>query len=68
MGEDEGQRIKSPPNSADMLAMCEWLKIMRDSDGPASEQMKIVADAAGRMFSAWIESLDLGDAQEAGTT
>ena len=56
MGEDDG-KLKYPPNSSDIVAMCDYIRTMQHVLDPP--MMRRVYQMSGTMFFAWIESLDL---------
>jgi hypothetical protein len=61
MGEDD-RKLKYPPNSSDIIAMCDYIRTVQDVLGPLL--MRDVYQTAGTMFLAWVESLEMGGRPE----
>lgn len=59
MDEEDGT-VRYVPNSADVLAMIEIVKLWRDSGDPDDREY---GEKAERLFDAWYASLDIPDRQ-----
>jgi hypothetical protein len=57
---DETRARTRPPDSEDVIAVCEFLKVMAGRPlGP--ERHASLATTAHRIFDAWVKTLDLGE-------
>ena len=59
MGEDDG-KTTYPPNSADIMAMCDYIRTMHGQLVVDTEVCRTTYRVAGAMFVAWVNTLDIG--------